>query len=122
GLQKFSSQFSMVKSLPDLSRYLPDRPALRNTAGPVLAWLGDSRLAVRAYGATALPGRGEFFTLGGSQLFRGYDLAERQGSTVWVGSVEWRVPLAKGLTVDAVDHIVGLRNVYGAVFYDVGDV
>ena len=24
-------------------------------------------------------------------------------------------------TLDALDHIVGLRNVYGAVFYDVGD-
>jgi hypothetical protein len=38
-----------------------------------------------------------------------------------VGSVEWRVPLAKGLTCDALDHVVGLRNVYGAVFYDIGD-
>jgi hypothetical protein len=31
------------------------------------------------------------------------------------------MPLAKGLHVDFLDHIVGLRNVYGAAFYDVGD-
>ena len=40
---------------------------------------------------------------------------------MWVGSVEWRVPLARGLTYDCLDHIMGLRNVYGALFYDVGD-
>jgi len=54
-------------------------------------------------------------------LFRGFDQAERQGSSVWVGSLEWRVPLARGLTVDTADHILGLRNVYGVAFYDVGD-
>ncbi len=78
-------------------------------------------MAVRAYGATGLPTKGEFFTMGGDDLFRGFDQSDRQGSTVWVGSVEWRVPLVKGLTWDACDHVVGLRNVYGAAFYDVGD-
>src|SRR5208282_3464803 len=41
--------------------------------------------------------------------------------TIWVGSAEWRVPLAKGLTWDVCDHVVGARNLYGALFYDVGD-
>ena len=88
---------------------------------PALDWLGDSQVVVRAYGAAGLPSRGLFFSLGGSDLFRGFDLSNRQGSAVWVGSVEWRMPLARGLTIDCFDHIMGLRNVYGALFYDVGD-
>jgi hypothetical protein len=121
GVYKAWGQFAMVKSLPDLSRSLSGYPGLRDSAGPVLSWLGDTRLALRVYAATALPTRGEFFPLGGSDLFRGFDLSQRQGSTVWVGSVEWRVPLAKGLTYDVCDHVLGLRNVWGAAFYDVGD-
>jgi hemolysin activation/secretion protein len=111
----------VIKSLPDLSRRLPDVPGLRETAGPVLGWLGDTRLALRLFGGTSAPSRGEFFTMGGGELFRGFDLAQRQGSTVWVGSVEWRVPLATRLNLDCCDHVVGLRNVWGAAFYDVGD-
>jgi hemolysin activation/secretion protein len=88
---------------------------------PGLRWLGDKRLALRAYGGTSWPGRGEFFTMGGGALFRGFDLAQRQGSTVWVGSAEWRVPLATGLSYDVCDHVLGLRNAYGALFYDVGN-
>jgi hypothetical protein len=121
GTQQFSGQFAVLKSLPDLSHGLDDLPQLREAVGPVLAWLGDTRLALRVFGATSTPSRGEFFSMGGGELFRGFDLAQRQGSTVWVGSAEWRVPLAKGLTVDAVDHVMGLRNVYGAAFYDVGN-
>jgi hypothetical protein len=121
GLNEVIAQLSFVKGVPDFSDYLPADGSLRDLCGPVLRWLGDTRLALRAYGATGLPSNGEFFTLGGGELFRGFDLAERQGSTVWVGSVEWRVPLARGLTYDACDHIMGLRNVYGAAFYDVGN-
>ncbi len=40
---------------------------------------------------------------------------------MWVGSVEWRVPIVKRVEIDAVDHFVGLRNVYLATFYDVGN-
>jgi hypothetical protein len=122
GLQKVSSQFSIVKSVPDLSRWLTDFPALHDSVGPALRWLGETRVALRAYGATSVPNKGEFFTLGGGELFRGFDLAERQGSTAWVGSVEWRVPLATHLNVDFCDHVVGLRGVYGVGFYDVGNM
>jgi hypothetical protein len=103
-LQELSGQFSTVKGLPD--------------------WLGplsETRLAARIYGAAALPTKVEFFPLGGQDLFRGYTIAERQGSLVWVGSLEWRVPVARGLTWDCIDHVVGLRNVYLAGFYDVGN-
>jgi hypothetical protein len=120
-INMLSAQFSMVKSVPDLSRGLAAAPGLQEAVRPFFLWLADTRLAYRLYGATGLPTRGEFFTLGGETLFRGFDQAQRQGSSVWVGSVEWRVPLARGLTVDAVDHVFGLRNVYGAAFYDVGN-
>jgi hypothetical protein len=49
-------------------------------------------------------------------------MAERQGSALWLASLEWRVPLARRINYDICDHVVGLRNVYAAAFYDVGDV
>jgi hypothetical protein len=115
-----TGQFSCVKSMPDLYTWLEDYPRW-SAAEPVLHWLSDTRWAFRLYGAAAAPLRGEFFSLGGDQLFRGFDLEERQGSVAWVGSVEWRVPLAERVTWDCLDHSVGVRNVYGAAFYDVGD-
>ncbi len=117
GLQKLSGQFTVVKTPPDLSGLAKGHPTLQKG----LEWFSDWIFAVRAYGATALPSRGEFFTMGSDTLFRGFDMAQRQGSSVWVGSVEMRVPVAQRLSVDAVDHVVGLRNVYVAGFWDVGD-
>jgi hypothetical protein len=117
GMQAAWGQFSIVKGLPDLSEAVGGAPLLE----PALRYLGDTRLALRMYGAMALPTRGEFFTMGGGDLFRGFDQAQRQGSAVWVGSVEWRLPLARGLALDVCDHVLGLRNLYGAAFYDVGD-
>lgn len=122
GMHKFAAEFATVKYLPDLTEWLEGTPRLQETLRPALQWLAETRLAVRAYGAMGLPLRGEWFTLGGDRLVRGFDLAERQGSALWVGSVEWRVPLAKGLTWSACDHIAGLRNIYAAAFYDGGDI
>ena len=45
----------------------------------------------------------------------------RQGSITWVGSVERRVPLCTNLSLDVCDHVAGVRNVYLAPFYDIGD-
>jgi hypothetical protein len=84
-------------------------------------WLSRTRLALRVYGAAGLPDRGQFYSLGGSQLFRGFDLRERQGSDVWVGSVEWRVPLLRDLDWAVCDHTAGLRQVAVAPFYDAGN-
>ena len=55
-------------------------------------------------------------------MFRGFDIAERQGSALWVGNVELRWPLARQVTWDCCDHCVGARNVWLATFYDVGAV
>jgi hypothetical protein len=121
GLNKVWGQFSYVQGLPDLSGAVDGVPVLGELA-PALRWLGQTRLAMRVFGATSEPARGEIFAIGGSQLFRAFSLAEWQGSTAWVGSVEWRVPFATGLSWDFCDHVMGIRGIWGALFYDVADV
>ena len=70
----------------------------------------------------AWPDQGQFFALGGGTLFRGYDLAERQGSALWVANAELRWPLVRDVEWDCLDHCVGARNVWLATFYDAGGV
>jgi len=101
---RVDGQFSIVKGLPDC-------------LGP----LAQTHLAARIYGAAGLPSRGQYYALGGGDLFRGFDLSERQGSLVWVGSLEWRVPVIQRVTWDCCDHFMGVRNVSLAPSYDVGD-
>ena len=84
--------------------------------------LGRARVAGRVVGMGALPDEGMFFALGGSTLFRGYDLAERQGSVLWVGNAELRYPIVEDVQWDVLDHCIGARNVWAVGFYDVGDV
>jgi hypothetical protein len=116
GMQEVSSQFSFVKPLPDLSEAV-ETPWLSRP----LHWLGQSRLAFRIFGGTAMPGRGEFFSMGGSMYFRGFNLAQRQGSSVWVGSVEWRVPAARDLHLNCCDHVMTLHGIDLVPFSDVGN-
>jgi Peptidase family M1 domain len=120
GIQEFTAQFSGVRYVPDLRGCL-DGTGVEEACSPALDWLANTRLAYRAYGAAALPNQGQFFSLGGNEQFRGFDLRERQGSLVWVGSLEWRVPLWQRMTWDFCDHLAGTRNLYGVAFYDVGD-
>lgn len=105
GLHQGSAQVSYVTMLPDWT-------------GP----LSQTKLALRAHGAIASPTQGQFFSLGSSTALRGFDMKERQGSALWLASAEWRVPLARHLTYDILDHVIGLRNVHAAAFYDVGDI
>lgn len=114
---QLSGQLTYVQYLPDLSEHVPQHPAI---AGP-LRLVGATRIVLRGYGATGVPDRAELFSLGGSQQFRGFDLRQRQGSSVWVGTVEFRIPLARRLSIDVCDHVFGVRNLYAAAFYDVGD-
>jgi hypothetical protein len=102
--EKMDMQFSTIKSLPKWT-------------GP----LSDTRLAMRIYGAAASPSNGELYTMGGSTLFRGFDLRQRQGNLIWIGSLEWRVPLKRNVTWDYCDHVASVKNVHLAAFYDVGD-
>jgi hypothetical protein len=87
-------------------------------------WFGGyrPRVAVRGVAQYATPQFGQFYALGGGTLFRGYDLAQRQGSFLWVGNFEVRWPLAQQVKWDILDHCVGGRNLWLATFYDVGAV
>ncbi len=115
-----STSFNQVYGQASLVKSMPRLDALGD--GPVAATgCGRTRWAFRLGGAAALPLNGEFFSLGGGDQFRGYDLSQRQGSITWVGSVEWRVPVFTDVSWDLCDHVAGIRNVYLAPFYDVGD-
>ncbi len=83
-------------------------------------YLSSTRLAMRAYGGMAFPDNAPYFRLGGGQRLRALDLSQNLGSSVWLYSAEWRFPLAQDLDRDFLDHVVGWKNLYGALFYDVG--
>lgn len=121
GMAQLVGQFATVRALPDLADKVDQGTWPGKVLVPVLHWLGDTSVAVRAYGAGGLPNRVEFFNLGGDTLFRGFDLRQREGSLVWVGSLEWRLPLIRHVTCDFIDHVVSVRHLYAAGFYDVGD-
>jgi hypothetical protein len=118
--QQLVGQASYVKGLPDLTGLVAQTPAA-DWAGPLLCWLADTRLAVHLYGAGGLPSNVDYYPLGGSNLFRGFSQAERQGSLVWASSLEWRVPVARELHWDVLDHSLGGRNFYVALFHDMGN-
>jgi hypothetical protein len=105
GLHKVEAQLTAVRGAPD--------------SWPCLA---GTKVAARAAVAAAVPDEAELFALGGGTLFRGFDLAERQGSVLWVVNLELRVPLVRRLSWDVADHVMGLRGLYVAPFYDVGAV
>ena len=119
--QQLVGQLSYVRGLPDLTGLVADRPGLATWGGPLLCWLADTRLAIHLYGAGALPSNVDFYPLGGSNLFRGFSQAERQGSLVWVTSTELRVPVARELHWDVLDHSIAGRNLYVALFHDMGN-
>jgi hypothetical protein len=84
--------------------------------------LADTRVAMRAVAMGAFPDAGQFFALGGGTLFRGFDLAERQGSFLWVANAELRFPLIREVQWNLPGDTVGARNIWLAAFYDVGAV
>jgi hypothetical protein len=105
GSHQFLGQGTYVQAIPD-----------------GLGWFSSTVLAFRLYGAIGLPNNVQYFALGGSELFRGFDLAQRQGNILWVGSVEWRVPVIRDLNWSCFDRALCVRNIFAAAFCDVGDV
>lgn len=83
-------------------------------------WFSHSRLALRAYGGMGFPDTQPLFRLGGGRRLRALDLQQFTGSSVWLATVEWRMPLWREIDRDAVDHLFWFRNLFGALFYDVG--
>jgi len=69
---------------------------------------------MRASVAGAFPNDGEQFALGGATLFRGFDLAERQGSFLWVATSNGGC-IVRRVNWDVADHVPGCATVAGAV-------
>ncbi|MFO0851238.1 MAG: hypothetical protein U0871_22180 [Gemmataceae bacterium] len=106
GMAQLKGEFAAARRLPD-------------EWGPYLSRLTVAgRVALQG----AWPGRGQFFTLGGSTLFRGFDLKERQGSFLWATNAEVRVPVCRDVRWNTLDSVFGVRNVYVAGFYDAGAI
>ena len=82
GVAEFNGWRGMGQGRVELAavRHLPD-------------WLGwlSSRCAAACVAMGAWPDYGQFFALGGGTLFRGFDLAERQGARCG-----WRTPSCAG--------------------------
>ena len=101
-------------------------------AGPRSRLLGDHAVPGLAEGhaagrfacdgAAALPDNGQFFTLGGGDHFRGFDLAERQGSSSGSAASNGGCPWSRTcLGLAAITSSASATSTR-ALFYDVGDV
>lgn len=85
-----------------------------------LGLFGGSRFAARLYGGIGVPDTATYFRLGGGRRLRALDLTQEEGSSVWLTTLEWRFPIIRGLDHAVLDHVIEARNLYGALFYDVG--
>ena len=85
-----------------------------------MGYLSDTRIALRGYGGMAFPDNAPYFRLGGGRRLRALDLSQFLGSSVWLGTAEWRFPIWKDIHQDALDHVFGFQNLQGTLFYDVG--
>ena len=97
-------QLSAVRKLPDAT-------------GP----LSDTRLAGRLAGGVGSPDNGQHFRFGGPLFFRGQNRDDTYGSAMWLASLEWRVPVWRGIDRPVADNFARLNDLYGSVFYDVGE-
>jgi hypothetical protein len=120
GLPIFGNQRSFQELFGQVS-WVSHMPKFLSWDGATSDWLQSTRWAFRLGGASSLPSNGEFFALGGGNMFRGFDLNQRQGSMLWLGSAEWRLPVLQNSDLDFCDHVAGLRNAYLVPFYDVGN-
>ena len=87
---------------------------------PGYGYLSKTRLALRGYGGLGFPDTIPYFRLGGGDRLRALDLGRNLGSSVWLGTAEWRFPIWEEANLDALDHVVKGHNVNGSIFYDVG--
>jgi hypothetical protein len=87
-----------------------------------LGYLSQTRLALRAYGGIGLPDNGFHFQLGGPTFLRGFQRNDRQGDTVWLGTIEWRAPIWQRADVACCDRIFKMDTMSIVAFYDVGGI
>ena len=86
--------------------------------GPLQSWRAAGRIVAEG----SWPNYGQFYSLGADTLFRGFDLAQRQGNALWCSNLEMRIPLAQNMECDVCDHVFGARNLWLAAFYDAGEI
>ncbi len=79
-----------------------------------------TRFALRAYGGYGSPSDQPLFRLGGGMRLRALDLSQYLGSSVLLATAEWRFPIWREMETDVLDHVLGAKNLSGAIFYDVG--
>jgi hypothetical protein len=103
--ERIQAEFVLVKCLPE-----------------GLPYLSDTRLALRAYGGMGWPDNGFHYQLGGSNRVRGLSRSAREGDALWVGTLEWRLPIWKDADVDFLYRIARMRHLYAVLFYDAGEV
>jgi hypothetical protein len=103
--ERVQGEFVFVKSMPE-----------------AMSYLSETKLALRAYGGMGWPDNGFHYQLGGGNRIRGLPRSEREGDSLWVGTVEWRLPLWKQTEQEFLYRAAKLENLYAAVFYDVGEV
>jgi hemolysin activation/secretion protein len=61
-----------------------------------------------------------YFRLGGGTRLRALDLNQNLGSSVWVGTVEWRFPIWENTDFQALDYVLRGHNINASLFYDGG--
>jgi hypothetical protein len=110
---------SLLGSTLNYTRVLAEYGAVRKVPDE---WgiLPNSRFAFRAYGGWSSPSAAPLFRLGGGRRLRALDLVSQEGSAVWLVTVEWRMPIWREIGRDVLDHTLSFRNLYGVLFYDVG--
>lgn len=113
GNEAFGSDFNYFRTTAE---YGVVRPLPNLWGGP-----SKSRIAFRVYGGFGAPDNLPLFRLGGGRRLRALDLTQQTGSSVWLTTLEYRYPLWREVNQDLFDHVVGIRNVLGAVFCDVGE-
>jgi outer membrane protein assembly factor BamA len=102
---RVQGEFVFVKSMPE-----------------GLSYLSETKLALRAYGGMGWPDKGYHYQLGGSSRVRGLPRSEREGDQLWVGTVEWRLPIWKRTELEFLYQAAKLEHLYAVVFYDVGEI
>ncbi|MFA5039442.1 MAG: M1 family aminopeptidase [Candidatus Omnitrophota bacterium] len=78
------------------------------------------KVAFRLKGGYGYPDDKYLFYLGSDTELRGYDYKSVQGSSVLLGSLEYRFPLARSLDVEFPYRVASLDEVQGVVFFDAG--
>ena len=102
---RLQGQATLVKNLPE-----------------GLGYLSQTRLALRVYAGIGVPDNGYHFQLGGPTFLRGFQRNDRQGDTVWLGTVEWRAPIWQRADVACCDRIFKMDTLSIVAFYDVGGI